>query len=236
MKYIFTFLTLSVFIHSNAQSFVDCSTCANETIRNEQIKDLSIDEIRFLINDLYARKGYKFKTSEIDSYFSNKEWYKPVNSNNEIIYNSLEQQNIDFLQQRANVLNEEREKLLGELKKFKLLVLSKNKEALYNKYSYTAENEQFEYLSTALQKIDLDDINWFKNLGFYRVNIDNGELTMEFELKIDKRSISFKNAIQGGSKMGGTLYPNDYNIEYAYWWEFEWNNNSLKFIKINIAG
>ena len=56
----------------------DCATCSTQVIKEQQISKLSIDELRFLTNDLYARKGYKFKDYEISNYFNEKPWYKPV--------------------------------------------------------------------------------------------------------------------------------------------------------------
>ena len=55
----------------------DCATCSTQVIKEQQISKLSIDELRFLTNDLYARKGYKFKDYEISNYFNEKPWYKP---------------------------------------------------------------------------------------------------------------------------------------------------------------
>ena len=43
----------------------DCATCSTQVIKEQQISKLSIDKLRFLTNDLYARKGYKFKDYEI---------------------------------------------------------------------------------------------------------------------------------------------------------------------------
>ena len=51
----------------------DCATCSTQVIKEQQISKLSIDELRFLTNDLYARKGYKFKDYEISNYFNEKQ-------------------------------------------------------------------------------------------------------------------------------------------------------------------
>ncbi len=40
-----------------------------------ELKEYSIDELGYLRNEFYARKGYNFKTEKMVTYFSQKEWY-----------------------------------------------------------------------------------------------------------------------------------------------------------------
>ena len=87
MKHLY-FLMIVLFSLNATAQLKDCATCATQVIDEEQISKLSIDELRFLTNDLYARKGYKFKDYEISNYFNEKPWYKPVSDNNKTKINT----------------------------------------------------------------------------------------------------------------------------------------------------
>lgn len=60
---------------------------------------------QMIINEMYARHGYAFKTDSIQAYFDNKEWYRNIGtriSDMDQIYrgmNEIEKKNIDYLQQ-----------------------------------------------------------------------------------------------------------------------------------------
>lgn len=61
------------------------------------------DILQMVINEMYAKYGYKFKSEEIQAYFDSKEWYRNIksyNSNMDDIYSEmtdLEKDNINFL-------------------------------------------------------------------------------------------------------------------------------------------
>ena len=237
---IFTLLIFYCF-QTQAQTLKDCSTCSTQIISSEQIKDLSIDEIRFLTNDLFARKGYKFSNSEIDWYYSEKSWYKPITDNSKMVYNSTEKQNIKLFQDKTTELKLDREKLINELKNFKSAVLSNNRNLLSDKFSFSSNNYEdnkdiLKYISESLQKVNIDDINWTKHKGIYKVTVDNGDFVMVYEISIDKNKVAILYANQGGSEFGELLYPTDMITEFAYFWNFEWKNNQLKFVQLIVAG
>lgn len=241
MKTIYTFLLLTIFTQTFGQTLKDCSTCSTQIIKEEQIKDLSIDEIRFLTNDLFARRGYKFTNSEIDWYYSEKSWYKPISDNSKIMYNATEKQNIKLFQDRTTVLKSDREKLITELKNFKSAILSNSRAILTDKYNFSSNNYEnnkdiLKNISETLQKVNIDDINWTKHKGIYKVIIDNGDYVMDYEISIDKNKVTIRYANQGGSEFGELLYPTDMITEFAYHWNFEWKNNKLKFVQLIVAG
>ncbi|MCD7971140.1 MAG: YARHG domain-containing protein [Candidatus Azobacteroides sp.] len=94
---LFYFLLFLFITHLNAQKLNDCSFCNSQLIQPEQINELSVDEIQFLINDIYARKGYRFENMDIDLYYSGMDWYKPEDDNTHILLNPVEEQNIRLL-------------------------------------------------------------------------------------------------------------------------------------------
>lgn len=237
MLKLFSFFLLFFFIHSNAQELKNCSICSQKIIQFEQIKNLSIDEIRYLINDLFARKGYQFSNPEIDFYYSYKDWYKPVKDNNQIVYNEIEKANIKLFQDRTTDLKKDREKLVATLIEFKNLSLAKNKEQLKTKYNFNISENDFDYLGKVLENIDLNKLNWFKSKAFYEKKIDNLNETISNSIYVEGKNIRFKYDYDSGSEfIREVLYPSDYYREFTLFWEFEYNNHLLKFIQFGGAG
>ena len=53
-----------------------------------------------LINEIYARHGYIFKTDYIREYFESQQWYTPVTGSNSVVYasfNDTEKKNSTFI-------------------------------------------------------------------------------------------------------------------------------------------
>jgi len=48
-----------------------------EFLKDQELKSKSVDELRLLRNEVFARKGYVFKSTDLQDYFKNKPWYKP---------------------------------------------------------------------------------------------------------------------------------------------------------------
>ncbi|MGJ1430745.1 YARHG domain-containing protein [Sphingobacterium spiritivorum] len=237
MKNLLTFFLAAFSQYTIAQTLTDCSSCATEIIKADQIKELSVDELRYLTNDLFARKGYVFQSSEIDSYYSNKSWYKPVNANYTLEYNKVENQNIKIFQDRTKVLLAERAQLIAELKKLKSLVMSKNKAALQTQFGYKTEDNN-DYILNVLDEIFLDDIHWFKNEGLYKVTKDNGDIIKEYTLQIVGNSVTFNFSLRGSSDIGNgnTIYPTTFSPESSYIYVFHFAQGKIKFDKVIVAG
>ena len=56
---------------------------------------------QMIVNEIYARHGYTFKSEELQRYFGNKSWYSPTTSDMDKITNELnstEKANVNFLQ------------------------------------------------------------------------------------------------------------------------------------------
>ena len=87
-----------------------------------------------------------------------------------------------------------------------------------------------------LLKINLNDINWSYDMELYKVTVDNGNVVMDYEIRIGPDRFSMKYGNQGGTQIGKLLYPNDQITEFAFWWEFEWKNGRIRFQKMNVAG
>lgn len=74
-------LCLCSIVKLHAQDLQDFFNCSEKIIQQEQIQNLTIDDLRFLNNNLYARKRYKFSSPNIEHYYTQFDWYKPVKDN-----------------------------------------------------------------------------------------------------------------------------------------------------------
>lgn len=122
-----------------AQEIKNCSTCSKEILKKSEIQNLGVEELQFLINDLYARKGYAFLKPEVYYYFEEQEWYKPIGDNDKIKFNKIEQQNIDYIQKKINLLISKRKQLVTEIKKFKIACLNDNEKTLKRNFDFSED-------------------------------------------------------------------------------------------------
>jgi hypothetical protein len=111
----------------NSRQFKDYGTLSKnfESDMNEmdyldwavELKRLTADDIRLVINEIYARHGYIFSDRKMDAYFRSLKWYKPSSRNVDNKLTPLEKQNITFLQGIEKQLrNNELEQLKPVLK------------------------------------------------------------------------------------------------------------------------
>jgi len=183
---------------------------------------LSIDELRFLTNDLYARKGYKFKDYEISNYFNEKPWYKPVSDNSKVKLNA--------------VVKADREKLIEALRSLKAEV--------QRGHSPIPKGNYNEHFSKTIAKIDIDDIHWIKNQGYYSVEVDNFKGSNKYYISIDGSEVEIgwfedghSTKVQNDDKIKGVYDTEVFEVmESATYWRFKWKNQKLVFIESVMAG
>ncbi len=242
MKYILLFFVCFCF-KINAQTIKDCSSCSTQIIKQEQIKGLSIDEIRLLTNEIFARNGYQFENSRFQNYFEAKSWYKSKNDNKNIVFNETEKQNLKFFEEVTKPLKAQQSELINQLKLFKTLVLSDRTSELKSKFGFSYEKQtgidEIKSLKEVLKKINLDDINYYKNQGLNSIMTDNGFVKIVSEIAIEDDKINIYYNYMAHSKIiKGFDEFTDYHSEneYMYNWQFEFKNNTLKFIRLAIAG
>ncbi|NVO12336.1 MAG: YARHG domain-containing protein [Bacteroidales bacterium] len=238
-RIIFIILIAHILIYKlNAQVIDNCSDCSNQIVSNEQIKEKSTDELQLLINEIYARKGYNFKDLRFVEYFSNQNWYRPAKNNNEIKLNEIENQNVNIFKERIKYLDLQRKELINQIKNFKKYVLANDSIYLRKQFefktkdNYDKENKD---LRSVLNKINLDDIHWYKNKGLYKVLIDNGFVIIEHSIRIHGNNIDLQlNQMSHSEIIEGFDAYTDYRseIEYMLEWQFEFSNGRLKFINI----
>ncbi len=59
----------------NGQIFYDSDS---RILSERDVSALSKEQVRYAINEIYARHGYKFSDKELYDYYSKQEWYKPT--------------------------------------------------------------------------------------------------------------------------------------------------------------
>lgn len=227
----------------SSQTLKDCSNCATQIIKQEQIKDLSLDEIRLLTNEIYARNGYEFDNPRFQQHFESKSWYSSKKDNKKVNFNDIEKKNITLLQNQSKQLKTERDLITAQLKSLKNLVLENKTNELKSKFNLTYDTQYGEdnpkLLKEVLSKIDLDDINYYKNQGLNSVTVDNGFVKILYEVSLDGKIINLYYNYMAHSKIIEDFDEfTDYHseTEFMYNWQFELKGNQLEFIRLAIAG
>jgi len=227
----------------SSQTLKDCSNCATQIIKQEQIKDLSLDEIRSLTNEIYARNGYEFENPRFQQHFESKSWYSSKKDNKKVNFNDIEKKNITLLQNQSKQLKTERDLITAQLKSLKNLVLENKTNELKSKFNLTYDTQYGEdnpkLLKEVLSKIDLDDINYYKNQGLNSVTVDNGFVKILYEVSLDGKSINLYYNHMAHSKIIEDFDEfTDYHSEneFMYNWQFELKGNKLDFIRLGGAG
>lgn len=69
-------------------------------LTESDVSDLSLKEINYAKNEIYARHGRKFDSKELETYFKSKSWYHPTVDPDDFsdkVFNSYEKKNAQFL-------------------------------------------------------------------------------------------------------------------------------------------
>ena len=97
------------FIRQDGESFLairkpngDVMYTLSQTTNNEEECEeiqmmMGQRELRILRNKILAYHGYRFQSKDLQEYFGKIRWYKPVNDNNAIKLNIIEQTNIQLI-------------------------------------------------------------------------------------------------------------------------------------------
>ena len=74
-----------------------------ELLSKDSLKNISDEDLRLAINEIYARHGRKFKSADLQKFFDNKSWYTPKYEPDEFdkkqneILNDIEKKNLKIL-------------------------------------------------------------------------------------------------------------------------------------------
>ncbi len=83
----------------------DMGRYQKQAISRANLEGLSLYELRLLRNEIYARRGYTFKTQWISEYFQGESWYQPNPKFNEAQLNTIEARNRNLIVSYENELH-----------------------------------------------------------------------------------------------------------------------------------
>lgn len=72
----------------------------NKIITSKSLDGKSLEELRLMRNDIYARYGYPFKNYELYAYFMGQGWYKPDTGYNDEKLSKTDWENINIIEQK----------------------------------------------------------------------------------------------------------------------------------------
>lgn len=79
---------------------------ASKYLTKKDIKGMTLQEINYAKNEIYARRGRRFKSTELQEYFDSKEWYNGTIDPDDFdknyvdkLFNAYEKENAEFLLQ-----------------------------------------------------------------------------------------------------------------------------------------
>lgn len=95
MKNLFLGLCIALMCYSLSYSQSDdIEQSFGNIVDIEQLRLMTKTELRILRNEVFARKGYVFRSKELATYFENKVWYKPM-PGKEVVLTDNEQAFVD---------------------------------------------------------------------------------------------------------------------------------------------
>ncbi len=94
-----------------AVSIGDMDKFQNVLLTEEILKNLSMNDLRMIRNEFWARAGRKFVTPGFRQMFEWREWYKPAKDQTKVKLNPIEEQNVKFIEAAETQM---REKIAAE--------------------------------------------------------------------------------------------------------------------------
>lgn len=74
-------------------------------IASEDIKKLSDEDLRYAVNEIYARHGYIFKDDQLRTYYEQYDWYKETikpEDFSDSVFSDVEKRNVQALQKERD--------------------------------------------------------------------------------------------------------------------------------------
>ena len=76
---------------------ISCNQSNDITLKKENLESLSLEELRLLRNEIFAKHGYIFNSTDLKEYFTSKDWYKPKFKNVDSLLTKTDKENIDLI-------------------------------------------------------------------------------------------------------------------------------------------
>ena len=76
----------------------DMDRFQNVLLTEDLLKNLTMNDLRMIRNEFWARRGRKFTTPGFKQMFEWRDWYKPLKDQSKVKLNATEEQNVKFLE------------------------------------------------------------------------------------------------------------------------------------------
>lgn len=83
---------------SAAVSLGDMDKFQEVPLTEELLKGLSLNDLRLVRNEFWARRGRKFVTPGFKQYFEWRDWYKPLKDQSKVKLSAIEEQNVKLIE------------------------------------------------------------------------------------------------------------------------------------------
>lgn len=77
----------------------DYPIASTRELKQEEVLNLTTDEMKMMRNEIYARHGYKFQNEEMFAHFSKMPWYKPTHADVREMLTPVEKKNIALIKE-----------------------------------------------------------------------------------------------------------------------------------------
>ena len=82
---------------------------ASKLLTSADVQNLSLQELSYARNEIYARHGRKFQDEELQAYFDSQPWYngtiEPAQFDDMSLLSQLERSNLEVIKKREAVVN-----------------------------------------------------------------------------------------------------------------------------------
>ncbi|WP_299444147.1 YARHG domain-containing protein [uncultured Aquimarina sp.] len=245
MKNSILFFLLLLAINVQAQ-LEDCSACDTISYTSKDISKNSLYDLQLLRNEIFARHQYIFKDERLLEYFQEYLWYQPdYNNPAEVHLNSIENSNITLFKKAEGSIKKKRQRLFSELSELKRVLKQKDTITISLFMNNALEKQEnldgvINELNTIFSKIELRDVNWYRDTAIYSVSIDNGFLIRKTELRIDGDDVRLSTGdlthseiMKEPFKYGSNYYSES---EYSSIWIFKFDGQQLRLVEHIVAG
>ncbi len=151
---LYIFLSFLIACKGQTQDQSEGVTVTFKYLSDEELQTKSKEELRFIRNEIFARKGYVFKSDDLNEYFSNKVWYKP-NPNLKISLSNQETNFINKIKELEEGLKKNRDSNIQ--KSISCIDLIDNEVTIYPINLAATEDHKF------YEKIEKAEIDMFEN-------------------------------------------------------------------------
>jgi hypothetical protein len=80
-----------------ATLLISCNQSSDKSLKIEDLEALPLEELRLLRNEIFAKHGYIFNSTDLKEYFASKDWYEPKFRNVDSLLTKTEKENIELI-------------------------------------------------------------------------------------------------------------------------------------------